>query len=149
VSRPQGALPAEFAELNPDPWTEPFWLAARGHRLTVPRCTSCGTFRFPPGPFCHECQHQDVEHVELSGAGAVYTYTIARHPVVPALADSVPYAVAVIELDGAPGVRMIANIVESDLEQVRIGARVEIVWDDIDAEVTIPRFRLAATQPAA
>jgi len=149
MSRPQGALPADFAEIGPDSWTEPFWLAAREHRLTVPRCTNCGTFRFPPGPFCHECQHQDVEHVEMSGTGTIYTYTIARHPVVPTLADSVPYAVAVIELDGAPGVRMIANIVDSDVELVRIGTRVELAWDDVNAEVTIPRFRLAGAQTAA
>jgi hypothetical protein len=149
MPRPQGALPADFAEIAPSSWTEPFWLASREHRLTVPRCTNCGTFRFPPSPFCHECQHQDVEYVEVSGAGAIYTYTVARHAVVPALADSVPYVVAVIELDGAPGVRMIANVVESDPQHVHIGARVEVVWDDIDGEVTIPRFRLAKPQSAA
>lgn len=143
MPRPAGALPAEFAEINPDPWTEPYWLATREHRLTVPRCVNCGTFRFPPGPFCHECQHQEVEHVEVSGKGTVYTFTIARHAVVPSLADSVPYAVAVIEVDDAPGIRMIASIVESDIETLEIGSRVEVVWDDIDAEVTIPRFRLA------
>jgi uncharacterized OB-fold protein len=142
MPRPQGALPAEFAEIGPSSWTEPFWLAAREHRLVVPRCASCGTFRFPPGPFCHECQHQDVEQVEMSGAGTVYTYTVARHGVVPSLAGSVPYVVAVIELDGAPGIRMIGNIVESDPEAVRIGSRVGLAWDDVTDEVTIPRFRL-------
>ncbi|HVW42937.1 MAG TPA: OB-fold domain-containing protein [Amycolatopsis sp.] len=136
-------MPAEFAEINPDAWTEPFWLATREHKLTVPKCTNCGAFRFPPGPFCHACRHQEVEQVELSGAGAVYTYTVVRHAVVPALQDSVPYVVAVLELDGAPGVRMIANLVESDVEAVRIGSRVEVAWDDVDAEVTVARFRLA------
>jgi uncharacterized OB-fold protein len=149
MTRPQGALPAEFAEIGPDSWTKPFWLAAREHRLTVPRCTNCGTFRFPPGPFCPQCQHQDVDHVEVSGARTVYTYTVARHAVVPALAGSVPYAVVVVELDGAPGVRMIANIVESDPDQVSIGSHVELVWDDVDPDVTIPRFRLAGTRPSA
>ncbi|TQM11227.1 Zn-ribbon domain-containing OB-fold protein [Pseudonocardia kunmingensis] len=144
MPRPAGALPAEFAEIHPDAWTEPFWLATREHHLTVPKCTHCGTFRFPPGPFCFECQHQDVEHVEVSGNGTVYTYTVARHAVVPSLADSVPYVVAVLELDDAPGVRMIANVVESDPESVRIGSRVELVWDDVDDEVTMPRFRIVA-----
>ncbi|MEO3787552.1 OB-fold domain-containing protein [Actinocorallia sp. B10E7] len=143
MSRPQGAMPAEFAQLNPDSWTEPFWLSAREHRLTAPRCAECGTFRFPPGPFCHECRHQDVEHVELPGTGTVYTYTVARHGVVPSLAGTVPYTIAVIEPDGAPGIRMIANIVECDPARIAIGSRVEVVWDDVDAEVTIPRFRPA------
>jgi hypothetical protein len=143
-SRPKNALPAEFAELAPDAWTEPFWLAAREHRLVVPRCTNCATFRFPPSPFCWNCTHQDVDLVEVAGTGTVYTYTVARHAVVPDLADYVPYVVAVVELDDAPGVRMIVNIVESDPETVRIGDRVRIVWDDIDDEVTIPRFALTS-----
>jgi uncharacterized OB-fold protein len=141
--RPQGALPAHFAELAPDSWTLPFWTAARGHRLVAPRCTHCQTFRFPPGPFCYVCQHQDVELVELPGTGTVYTFTIARQAVVPELRNHVPYVIAVIEPDGAPGIRMIANIVESDPEAVAIGSKAAVVWDDASDEVTIPRFRLA------
>ena len=143
-ARPHGALPAEFAEIGPDSWTEPFWLAAREHRLTIPTGVNCGTFRFPPGPFCYACQHQDVEQVQVPGTGTVYTFTVARHGVVPALAAFVPYVVAVIELDGAPGVRVIGNIVESDPEAVEVGSRVEVAWDDVTDEVTIPRYRLAA-----
>lgn len=143
MPRPAGALPAEFAEIGPDSWTEPFWLAAREHRLTIPKCVNCGTFRFPPGPFCPECLHQPVEQVEVSGAGTVYTFTVARQGVVPVLADYVPYVVAVVELDGAPGIRVIGNIVESDPDAVEIGSRVEVAWDDVTDEVTIPRFQLA------
>jgi len=134
---------ADFATLNPDAWTEPFWLAARDHRLVVPRCVNCQTFRFPPTSFCFECTHQDVDLVEVPGTGTIYTFTIARHAVVPSLADAVPYAVAVVSIDGDPGVRMIANIVESDLDAIEIDAAVEVVWDDVD-DVTIPRFKLSA-----
>ncbi|MCQ0013701.1 OB-fold domain-containing protein [Actinomadura madurae] len=74
----------------------------------------------------------------------MYTYTVVRHAVVPALAGSVPYVIAVLEFDDAPGIRMIANIVESDVDAVRVGSRVQLAWDDIDDEVTVPRFRLAA-----
>ncbi|MCP9965027.1 OB-fold domain-containing protein [Actinomadura madurae] len=55
-----------------------------------------------------------------------------------------PYVIAVLEFDDAPGIRMIANIVESDVDAVRVGSRVQLAWDDIDDEVTVPRFRLAA-----
>ena len=144
MSRPAGALPAQFAELAPDSWTLPFWQAAHEHRLIAPRCDNCQTFRFPPGPFCFECQHQDVTHVELPGTGTVYTFTVARHAVVPELADHGPYVIAVIEPDGAPGIRMIANVLDSDPEAVRIGSRVEVVWDDVADDVTVPRFRLTA-----
>jgi uncharacterized OB-fold protein len=59
------------------------------------------------------------------------------------LADNVPYVVAVVELDDAPGVRMIANVVECDPEDVEIGKPVRVVWDDVDEYVTIPRFTLS------
>ena len=97
-----------------------------------------------PGSQAHECQHQDVDLIQVPGTGTVYTYTVARHAVVPDLAGSIPYAVVVIEVDEAPGVRMIANIVESDPDLVRIGSRVEVVWDDVDDQVTIPRFKLVS-----
>jgi uncharacterized OB-fold protein len=139
-SRPANALPADFAELAPDSWTEPFWHATHDHKLQIPKCTNCGTFRFPPSPFCFNCQHQEVEQVEVAGTGTIYTFTIARHPVVPMLADNVPYVVAVVELDDAPGVRMIVNIVNCDVETVEIGQAVSVVWDDVDEYVTVPRF---------
>jgi uncharacterized OB-fold protein len=141
-SRQAGALPAEFAELAPDSWTEPYWLACREHRLVIPQCTQCGTFRFPPSPFCFTCRSQAVEHVEVAGTGAVYTFTIARHPVVPSLAESVPYIVAVVEIDGAPDVRMITEIVGCAPEEIEIGSSVRVSWDDVDEFVTIPRFVL-------
>lgn len=144
IQTTQGSGLADFATLNPDSWTEPFWLAAREHRLVVPRCTNCSTFRFPPSPFCFECTHQDVELVEVAGTGTVYTFTVARHAVVPSLKEAVPYVVAVVEIDDAPGVRMIANIVDSEIDQVQIGSKVSVAWEDIDAEVTIPRFTLTA-----
>jgi len=144
MPRPADALPAVFAELGPDAWTQPFWAAAREHRLAVPRCDNCQTFRYPPAPFCHACRHQDVTFADLPGTGTVYTFTVVRHAVVPELRDHLPYVVAVVTVDGAPGVRLIANLVESDPDAVTIGARVEVVWDDVNPDVTIPRFRLAA-----
>lgn len=137
------ALPAWLAPVTPDPWTTPFWAAAREHRLVAPCCTHCATFRFPPGPFCHICQRQEVEYVDLPGTGSIYTFTIARHPVLPELKESVPYVIAVLELDGAPGIRLIANVVSSGVDQLHIGCAVKVTWDDVTDEVTIPRFELA------
>ena len=47
-----GLLPSELINFVSSPATEPFWAAAREHRLVVPRCTACGTYRFPPAAFC-------------------------------------------------------------------------------------------------
>ncbi len=133
-------LPSLLARLNPDPWTEPFWRATREHRLVAPRCTACGAFRMPPTPFCWQCRTQAVDWVELSGRGTVFTFNVTRQALVPFLRGAVPYVVAVIELEGAPGVRLISNVIDVDPALVKIGMPVRVAWDDIDDNVTIPRF---------
>jgi uncharacterized OB-fold protein len=136
-------FPPGLYELAPDSWTAPFWDAAKEHRLVAPRCRQCGTFRMPPTPFCPECRSQDAEWVELSGRGSIYTFTVARHAVLPALKDSVPYVIAVISLEGAGDARLITNIVGCQPEEVEIEAAVQVVWDDLTDATTVPRFILA------
>ena len=133
-------MPDFMARLNPDPWTEPFWQAASEHHLVAPKCTNCGEFRMPPAPFCWKCRHQDVEWIELSGRGTVYTFIIARRALIPQLEPAMPNVVAVVELDDAPGVRLVGNVLAIDPEAVFIGMPVEVAWDDIDETITIPRF---------
>ena len=137
--------PGSLAQLSPDAWTEPFWLAAAEHRLTVPRCRACGVHRMPPGPFCPACRSQEVDWTEVSGMGTVYSYTVARHALIPELAGSIPYVVGVIELDGAPGVRLVASVVDTPVAAVTIGLRVEVVWEDVEG-ISVYRFRPAAAQ---
>ena len=133
-------LPSSIVSLHADRWTAPFWEAARGHRLVAPRCTTCGAFRLPPAPFCWRCRAQDVEWVELSGRGTVYSFTVTRQALIPQLKDSVPYVAAVIALEGVPGVRLVSNIVDVDPASVRIGMPVAVAWDDVDDHTTLPRF---------
>lgn len=123
-----------------DPGTEPFWNAARAHRLSIPRCRSCGRHHFYPRELCPHCHSDDIEWCDASGRGTVYSYTIARRPAGPAFAPDVPYVLALITLD--EDVRMLTNIVTDDVEAVRIGSRVEVRFDDVTTEVTLPKFVL-------
>ncbi len=138
-----GVFPTILTRTHADDATQPFWDAARNDQLAAPKCTNCGTFRLPPGPFCFVCQHRDVEWVTLPGTGAVYSFTIVRHPLARMLHDAVPYAAGIIELDGTQGAgaRMIANIVDCDVDKLAIGDRVEIVWEHVNDEMSVPRFR--------
>lgn len=111
-----------------DPWTAPFWEAARRRELVVCRCAACGERRMPPGPFCARCQSQAVGWEPLPGTGRVYTYTVIRRAAVAAHAGHVPYAPAVIELDGAPGIRCISAVVDCDDALLAVGLPVRVVW---------------------
>ena len=133
--------PAEIVNLQPDRWTGPFWEAAAEHRLVCPRCTSCSTFRFPPGPFCPHCRSQEVEWVDVEPHGELYTYTVVHHAVLPALRDHVPYAVGLARLPGAGGARLHGNLIDVAADALRVGMPVEVVWDDVAPGVTVPRLR--------
>lgn len=135
--------PAELISLTPDVFTTPFWEATAQHRLVVPRCTTCGTYRFPPSAFCYVCRTQEVEWVEQPGRGTLYSYTVAWHPLLPDVSDSVPYIPAVVELPDTGGVRLIANLIEVRPSEVRIGMDLELVWRDVHDDVTVATFRPA------
>ena len=51
-----------------------------------------------------------------------------------------PYVIASIELD--EGARIMTNIVTDDVDSVRIGQKVRVVFDDVTDAVTIPKFEV-------
>jgi hypothetical protein len=125
-----------------DAVTLPFWQAAAEHRLVVQRCTGCGHLRLPPAPLCPECRSAGSDWKQVSGRGAVYTYTVVHRPI--AAGQPLPFIIAVIALEDAGGVRIISNLVGARPEALEIGQPVELVWEDMSAELSIPRFRLAS-----
>jgi len=122
-----------------DAITLPFWQAAAEHRLVVQRCTSCGRTRLPPAPLCPVCRSADADWKQVPGRGEVYTYTLVHRPI--AAGQRLPWVIAVIALEDAGGLRMISNVVGVEPEAVAIGMPVELVWEDMSAELALPRFR--------
>jgi hypothetical protein len=128
-------MPAASAE------TVGWWEAAADHRLVVQRCTACGRTRHPPGPVCPRCRNAASEWWQLPGTGKVYTYTIVRQAFIASLEDRIPYVVIAVDLDGADGARLVSNLVDADLDELRVGMPVEVVWEDMGPELAVPRFR--------
>jgi uncharacterized OB-fold protein len=140
-----GVYPVGIRDPYADASTQPFWTAALEDRLLASQCTTCGTFHLPPPPRCFVCQHATFEWVELPGTGTIYSYTVVRHPLAPALAEAVPYVSAVIDLDGTQGAgaRMIANVVDCDPETVAVGDKVRVTFDKLSDTLALPRFKPA------
>jgi len=138
------ALLAELASVGPDANTQPFWDACRKRELRLQRCADCGRFRQPPLPGCARCGSPRSEWPLLSGAGTVFSYTVVHHAAVPSLAASVPYNVVVVEIDDAPGARLISNLLDVPPEEMAIGMRVALAWDEVRDDLVLPRFRRAA-----
>jgi hypothetical protein len=139
----KGVFPTILTETHADHLTQPFWDAAKQDRLVAPRCSDCGTFRLPPSAYCFNCQSRAIDWEELPGTGTIYSFTVVRHPLHPDLAPACPYVSGTVELDGTQGAgaRMLVNIIDCDPDTVKIGDRVEIVWEHVNDEMSTPRFR--------
>jgi uncharacterized OB-fold protein len=128
---------------TPTPETRPFWEALGRHELQLQRCRGCGSWIFYPRATCPSCLGPDLEWRRASGRGTLHTFTVVHRgqkgfPLGP------PYVLAIVEL--AEGPRLMSNLVgiEPDPATIRIGMPVEVVFDDVTASVTLPRFRPAA-----
>jgi len=123
----------------PNEDTKPFWDGLKEHKLRIQKCSQCGQFRFPPRIICPYCMALESEWVEVEGRAAVYAFTVVHRAYTPAYESELPYVVAIVELE--EGVRLVTNIVGCKPEQVAIGMRVQLSFEDVTPEFTLHRFR--------
>ncbi|MGH2794776.1 MAG: Zn-ribbon domain-containing OB-fold protein [Actinomycetota bacterium] len=119
------------------PETEHFWRGGARGELVFLRCASCRTFVHPPSPVCPECLGRDLAPEAVSGRGTVATFTVNHQPWNPLV--TVPYVIALVEIDEQQDVRLMTNIVGCDPEDVRIGMRVRVTFEEHE-DVHIPLF---------
>ena len=114
-----------------------FWTSGADGKLRFMHCKDCGTFIHPPQPICRKCLSENVAPEAVAGTGVVYSYTINHQKWNPAL--EVPYVIARVAIDGAPGVLLTTNIVGCPVEAVDIGDRVRVVFEQ-QGSVYYPLF---------
>jgi uncharacterized OB-fold protein len=115
-----------------NPGDERFFDAAAQGKVMIKRCAACGEFHFYPRPLCPFCFSDRTEWVEAQGTGTIYTFSVTRR------AGPIPYAIAYVTLD--EGVSMMTNIVDCDLDTIRIGQRVRVVFKPTDGGPPVPMF---------
>lgn len=115
------------------------WEGLRRREFLIQKCSQCGALRHPARPICHACRSNKHTWTKASGRGVVYSYTIVPQATHPAWRDKVPYNVVIVELE--EDVRVITNLVGVPNDQIKVGMPVEIVYEDVAPDVTLPRFR--------
>ena len=118
---------------------EPYWEAARQHRLTAQKCQKCGGLWAPPTAICENCLSPDLQWIDLSGKGTVWSYIIMHQLYYPGFADDIPYNVAVIRSD--EGAKFVTNIVGVKNEDIKVGMPVEVTFEDVDEDLTLPKWK--------
>ena len=136
------ALPVIPARMLPklDEHNRAFWTGGAEGQLLIAQCTQCALWVSPPAADCPDCAGALVARA-VSGQGTVFTYTVNYQPFNPAV--SVPYVIAIVQLDEQPDVRIASNIVDCEPDSVYIGLRVEVRFErhEVDDDsVFVPVF---------
>jgi hypothetical protein len=143
---------------NDSEWVE-YFAHARQHRLMLRACVACGLMRYPPTHACPWCMDLGWRWQEVSGRGTIYSYESVVHAIQPGFKEVTPYVVVLVELDeqrGQPtpdeGLRIIGDLVKPDFtmeaeQNVAIGRRVRVVFQDLAEHFALPQFALTDEPP--
>lgn len=102
-------------------------------------CTECQRYQFYPRLYCMQCGSNALRWVEASGHGVIYSYTIIHQNKSPEFVNDTPYNVAIVQLQEGP--RLLSNVVDVDLGELRVDLPVIVVFDHVTDVITLPRFR--------
>ena len=115
-----------------NPENKAFFDAAASGKLILKYCSACKAFHHYPRALCPHCFSDKTEWRDAEGTGTVYTYSVLRRGV------PVAYCIAYVTLD--EGVSMLTNIVDCDLDAVKIGMKVKVVFKPTDGGPPVPMF---------
>lgn len=130
---------------EPDERSLPFFEAARRRELGIQRCANCRTFQPPGRVACDECLCGELDWTPASGRGKIFSYVVVHQEYHPAFSQSLPYNVAVVELEEGP--RLTTKITGVANEELEAGADVEVDFEDVNGGITLPHFRPAGKSP--
>jgi hypothetical protein len=131
----QSAQAPAISDPAMNPGDETYFAAAKEGRLLVRRCTACGKAHHYPRAICPFCWSDALEWIEAGGDGTIYTCSVTRR------GAGAPYCIAYVTLDEGP--TMMTNIVDCDLDEVRVGDRVRVVFKPTESGWAMPMFQPA------
>src|SRR5262245_45111311 len=128
------------------PEAKPYWEGAREGKLMLPRCRDCGKPHFYPRVVCPFCHSSNLEWMQASGRGKLFSFEIAHQILNKSFKVKPPVVLAMIELDEGP--RMLANLVNvaADPKTIRCDMPVEVVFEKLSDQVTLPLFQPAGAK---
>ena len=127
MANAQRTIPAP--ESSPE--TKAFWEGAAQGKLLIKKCRACGQSHYYPRALCPFCFSDATEWLTAAGTGTLYSYSVMRRA-------EVPYAIAYVTLDEGP--TMMTNLVDCDVDALRIGQRVKLKFTPTDGGPPVPTF---------
>ncbi|MGH8765131.1 MAG: Zn-ribbon domain-containing OB-fold protein [Burkholderiales bacterium] len=118
-----------------NPENKPYFDAAASGKLVLKFCLGCKEYHHYPRSLCPFCFSDKTEWRDAKGTGTVYTYSVLRR------GAPEPYCITYVALD--EGVTMLSNLVDCDLDALKIGMKVKVVFKPTEGGPPVPMFTLA------
>jgi uncharacterized OB-fold protein len=115
----------------PNDFTRPFWDAVNEKRLLVQKCSDCNTLQYPPRPVCQDCKSTNMAWHQTNGKGHISCYIVIEDGRLDRRKPDQPYNLALITLDEDPRVNFYANLPGVPVDQVPVGAPVEVMFEEV------------------
>ena len=110
-------------------FSRPYWDATREKRLVIQYDRDSDVYQFYTRPTSiYTGRRGDLEWREVSGKGALFSYTVVRRTR-PPFRDKEPYVVAMVTLD--EGVNVMSNLIHCAQDQLATGLRVRPYWEPL------------------
>lgn len=120
-----------------------FWTSGADGRLRLTECESCSALLHPPQPVCRYCRGHETGVRAVSGYATLIGFTVNHRFSAPGM--PAPYVVAQVAVEEDTRVRLTTNLVECDPDELELGMRLEVVFEQVE-DVWLPLFRPAAEQ---
>ena len=124
---------------NLDTDNRPFWAATRQGKFMLQFCRDCGDTRFPPGPVCPKCLSSNQDWKEASGKGTLESWVDFHRAYWDGVKGELPYRVCMVRLEEGP---VVVSNLTSKTDNLRMGQPVQVVYEAVTDEVTLPKFAL-------
>lgn len=127
------------------PEARPYWEGARDGKLMIPKCRACQKPFMYPRVMCPHCGARDVTWIQASGRGKLFSFEIAHQILNKAFKVKTPVVLAMVELDEGP--RLLTNLVNvtPDPTALHCDMPVEVVFEKLTDEISLPMFQPAGS----
>lgn len=126
----------------PDRDSHAFWAGLARRELVILSCVDCGYLVHPPSAGCSRCASTNLEPRVVPGNGRIYSYSVVSRRFVRGVEP--PYALAIVELDAQPDLRLVTTIDVDDVTEMAVGLPVVPHFVDIAPEKTLLFYRVSS-----
>ena len=127
-----------------DELSKPFWDAVNHRKLLLQNCTACDALQYPPRDKCAACDSAEaLEWKEVRGRGHISSYIVIEDGRLDRRMPDQPYNLAVITLDEDPGINFYSNLPGVPVDQVPVGAAVQVFFEEVAPGQLIHEWRVA------